>query len=201
MGPHTWKHELLRGGYSPYATWARDTVDALWWLGDVDDWAYSGDRRNLRAHDPETVDIAHVRWATGTAKTAIDLCAADAAVGHDVQPFWGDGPEDFARPPVPEHLHREYGERLSAEVASWLSALLSDPDYEALKAGRDTFTHRMAVRSALIRIRAPEGHQDRTLFAVRVPALEGRADARALIVFARDVATRHVERYCSAASR
>ena len=26
--------------------------------------------------DPMTVDISHVRWATGNAITAIDLCAA-----------------------------------------------------------------------------------------------------------------------------
>jgi hypothetical protein len=202
--PHTWEHRS--GGYSPYATWARDAVDALWWLTDLDDWAYSGERANLGGHDPDLVDIAHVRWATGTAKTAIDFCAADAAVGHEVRKFWrdrpqdlGDGPEDFAFQILPKEL-QEHADRLSCGVARWLSALLDDADYKALKAVRDVLTHRMTVRSALLRTRPAQWHQDRTLFAVQVPAVEGRPDARGLILFARDVATRQVEGYLEAAS-
>lgn len=170
MGPHTWREELRTGGYSPYVTWARDSVDALWWLADVDDWAYSGERRNIGQHDPDTVDIAHVRWATSTAKTAIDLCAADAAVGHKLQDFWGDSPEDFARPPVAESLYKKHRDRLSPDVSSWLSALLADPDYRALKSVRDALAHRITVRSALIRTRPSKAHQDRNALRRSHPA-------------------------------
>jgi hypothetical protein len=201
MGPRPWSPDLIGGGYSPYATWARQSVDALWWLADVDDWAYSGDRRNLGEHDADTIDIAHVRWATGTAKTAIDLCAADLAVGHNIRSFWGDEPEQMAATVGPEHLGKErYRHRLTAKTASWLSVLLNDPDYVALKTVRDHFTHRMTVRAALIRAPAPEDPRDRTNFAVRIPGINQRPDARELVVFSRDVATRYVESYFAAVS-
>jgi hypothetical protein len=62
-------------------------------------------------------------------------------------------------------------------------------------------THRMTVRTALIRTRTPTDHQGRTLFDVEIPSVQGRPDARALILFARDVATQHVVGFCVAANR
>jgi hypothetical protein len=59
----------------------------------------------------------------------------------------------------------------------------------------------MTVRSALLRTQPAQGHRERTLFAVDVPGIVRRPDARALIVFARDVATRQVESYFEATSR
>jgi hypothetical protein len=59
----------------------------------------------------------------------------------------------------------------------------------------------MTIRSALIRTGAPTDHQDRTLFDVQIPPVQGRPDARALILFARDVATQQVEGFCVAANR
>jgi hypothetical protein len=200
MVRHSWARQALAGGYSPYAPWARQSVDALWWLAEVDDWAFSANRENIGEHDPDTIDIAHARWATGTAKTAIDLCVADAAVGNNVIGFWGDALDEFAHPPVAKTLHDKHKAKLPPEVALWLSELLADPAYGDLEAARHAFTHRMTGRTATIRTRQPEGHQDRESFAVRIRSIHGRPDARALVLFSRDVATRHVETYCAAAS-
>ena len=63
----------------PYFGWAVDAVESLRWLADVDDWAFRGGRENLGKRDPRVIDVAHVRWATTTAITALDLCAVELA--------------------------------------------------------------------------------------------------------------------------
>src|SRR5690349_12740359 len=51
--------------------WAVFSADSLHYLADVDA------RPEIEGdHDPDTADIAHARWATGTCITALDLCAA-----------------------------------------------------------------------------------------------------------------------------
>jgi hypothetical protein len=57
----------------PYYGWALDAVEGLRWLVHVDDWAFDGARENLGGRDPRVIDVAHVRWATTTAATAVDL--------------------------------------------------------------------------------------------------------------------------------
>ena len=51
----------------------------LRWLAHIDDWAFEGARENLGNRDPDVIDVTHVRWATTTAVTAIDLCAFELA--------------------------------------------------------------------------------------------------------------------------
>ncbi len=63
----------------PYYGWAVDAVKSLHWLKEIDGCAFEADT-NLRGHDPKVVDVAHVRWATSTATTAVDLCVAEIAV-------------------------------------------------------------------------------------------------------------------------
>src|SRR6478609_8009199 len=61
-----------------WAVWAAESSD---YLGQLDDAAFtSGD--SAWPVNPRTglVDMSHVRWATGNAITAIDLCAA--TIGH-----------------------------------------------------------------------------------------------------------------------
>lgn len=59
----------------PLFVWATWTAEGLFYLDDVD--AVQINYPNLvHGHNPDIVDIAHVRWATGTAITSLDLCAA-----------------------------------------------------------------------------------------------------------------------------
>src|SRR6266516_5111759 len=55
--------------------WATSAVDGLAYLDDLDAVLDEGDRF-ATGHDALVVDVAHARWAAGTAMTALDLCAA-----------------------------------------------------------------------------------------------------------------------------
>src|SRR6266481_6554674 len=71
--------------------WAAWCIDCLYYLDDVD-YAYDSSHRAVGGHQPQVVDIAHARWATGTCITALDLCAA--ALGRT---FCGhNGPYELA---------------------------------------------------------------------------------------------------------
>src|SRR5687767_8239887 len=61
------------GALLTWAMWAAEDVE---YLDKVDQRAFGGPRRILYGHHPDVVDLAHVRWAAGSAVTAIDLCAA-----------------------------------------------------------------------------------------------------------------------------
>ena len=62
--------------FGPPAMWAVWAVESLHYLYDLDGQAQRNYPLPVGGHHPDTVDIAHVRWATGTAITAIDLCGA-----------------------------------------------------------------------------------------------------------------------------
>ena len=60
------------------------------WLVHVDDWAFKGAHENLHGRDPRVIDVAHVRWATTTAVTAVDLSVAEIAARYCGEPFWSE---------------------------------------------------------------------------------------------------------------
>jgi hypothetical protein len=60
---------------SPLSIWAVWSVESLHDLDDLD--ASQADYpKAIGTHHADIVDMAHVRWAAGTATTALDLCAA-----------------------------------------------------------------------------------------------------------------------------
>jgi hypothetical protein len=74
----------------PYFGWAVEAVEGLHWLADIDEWAVVNPRERLSRRDPRVIDVAHVRWPTTTAVTAIDLCVAEVAVRYCGEPFWSE---------------------------------------------------------------------------------------------------------------
>lgn len=56
------------------ASWAVWTVDSLCYLDELDGLPNGSVPR--AGYDQAVVDVAHARWATSTATTALDLCAA-----------------------------------------------------------------------------------------------------------------------------
>ncbi|MCX5743063.1 MAG: hypothetical protein NT062_11280 [Proteobacteria bacterium] len=125
-----------------HAVW---TVDALHYLADVDC------PIDARGHDLQVVDIAHVRWATGTAVTALDLCAAVLArvfLGHatkheyDLRDF--EPPPLVIPPAVPSKNARERSQdraSLPADAVTWVDAVIGDKDYKPVMATRNPMTH------------------------------------------------------------
>ena len=166
----------------PYYGWALDAVQGLRWLVDLDDWAFDGE--NLGGRDPRVIDVAHVRWATTTAVTAVDLCAAEIAVRYCGESFWSD------RMPGLEDVRDRLTGRAPEAATAWLDNVEKDRDYQLLRRGaRDPLTHRFLVRSALI-------GPGRTLFELdRDAPVEDRPDAREVILLALNVADRHVREF------
>ena len=165
----------------PSYDWALDAVEGLRWLVHVDDWAFDGAGENLGGRDEGPIDVAHVRWATTTAVTAIDLCVAEIAVRFCREPFWSE------RMPSLEEVQTRLKGQGQPAAAAWLDRVANDPKYKLLRrSARDPLTHRFLVRTALI-------GPGRTPFELdpAIPA-EDRPDAREVILLALDVAERHV---------
>lgn len=168
----------------PYYGWAAEAVEGLHWLTDVDEWAFANPRHSLGSRDPRVIDVAHVRWATTTAVTAIDLCVAEVAVRYCGEPFWSE-----RMPPLAEVRRRLPGNGPPA-ARDWLDSVESDNEYRLLRRGaRDPLAHRFLVRTALIGSGRTPFELDR-----QVPA-ENRPDAREVILLSLRVAARHVDEF------
>jgi hypothetical protein len=165
----------------PYYGWAVDAVESLRWLLRVDNWAFhESDCAGLGAQTARIIDVAHVRWATMTAVTAIDLCAAELAVRYYKTPFWSDKMPSFEQVRKKQAL-------LPPKAGAWLDDVANDPAYKLLRRGaRDPLTHRFLVRSALIGPGRTPFETDRTAS----PA--DRLTAPEVIRFALDFADRHI---------
>jgi hypothetical protein len=147
-------------------------VEALDYLDDIDDEFVRTSR--TRGFHPHTIDLAHVRWAAGTAVTAIDLCAA--ALGN-----WYCG--------VPGDNHaldladvRSQRNKLPPSATAWVERVWTDPEYETLRKVRNPFTHRRLPRHLTV--------GGRTAFPISPSKTVG---SRELVLLARDVARRHVQ--------
>jgi hypothetical protein len=168
----------------PYYGWALDAVEGLRWLVDLDDWAFAGAGENRGERNPRVIDVAHVRWATTTAVTAVDLCVAEIAVRYCGEPFWSE------RMPGLADVRQRLTGQGSPVALAWLDHVKNDPDYRSLRRGaRDPLAHRFLVRTALI-------GPGRTLFELDCAALpEDRPNAREVILLALDVADRHIRAF------
>jgi len=193
--PHSWSYGGALDAGHGLIGWAQLAVDGLYWLVDVDDCALEGDRSHLAGHSDVAVDMAHARWATMTAKSAVDLCAADLGVRYDDDiDLWSD------RLPTIERLHSKHLATLPEPARGWVARVLADPDYEIVKGARDPFAHRFHVRVASLRTAPAVGHDDRSQFTLRSRA-GGTCDARVLVSRSREFATRHVEDFITRSLR
>jgi hypothetical protein len=174
-----------------YYEWAREAVEGLQWLVHVDDEAFGGDRAPLAGFSADAIDAAHIRWAAGTAITAIDLCATALAARHEDHKL-------FDRKALA--LDRDYKRLLALPLTpdeqAWLEAVKNDPDYEIVRRARHPLTHGLLVRTAYIRMRPPTGHAERSAFElVRGQPVTDRPHARDLILNAYSLADRHVRAF------
>lgn len=196
MPPYAWSYGGALDAGHGLLGWAQLAVDGLYWLVDVDDHAFEGNRRNLKGHNDVAIDMAHARWATVTAKTAVDLCAAELGVRYADKDFWGHrllAVEDLKE-------SKKLSSTLPKLARQWVSRVLDDSDYEIVKAARDPFTHRFHVRVASLRTFPAHGHEDRSQFTLRNLAGE-TYDTRTIVLVARDFATRHVEDFITSSLR
>ena len=114
------------------------------------------------------VDISHVRWATGNAITAIDLCAA--TIGRlfcDPQGKRELSLRDFdltlQRKPKDQAAVEDRLASLPPDFRRWIEDTLADPHYIDLQPARNPFTHAWLRRHLFAGM---GGHADRTQFEV-----------------------------------
>jgi hypothetical protein len=174
----------------PYYGWAIDALQSLSWLASVDAGAFSGGQ-GPTGWDPRIIDVAHARWATSTAITAIDLCVAETAVKLCGVDFWSK------RLPDAKEVMRQLralskicpSDAISSAI-EWVEKLQSDNGHQALRRyARNPLTHSFVVRSAMI-------GGGRTPFEVdpAEPA-ESRPDPPALIARSTKLAEKHIAEF------
>jgi len=162
------------------ASWAVWTVDSLHYLDDLDQ-----SRSNSaagRRYNPSTVDVAHARWATSTAKTAIDLCAAALGRSYcELEPSRELDVGSFFR-------RRKLQEALPTGAKDWLHGTQADTRFDLVKGARDALVHARIRRHFTLNVGGPPKRMDLEVGGKR-------HDVRTVIEAARDLATERVEAF------
>lgn len=115
-----------------HAMWS---VQGLYFLAEADDAYFTGG--HLRSEtSPDVVDLAHARWATGSAMTALDLVAA--AIGERHMPSLGGRLYDLGE------FGRGKPKPNCQGCARWLATAASRSGW--LKTVRDDMIHRAPAR-------------------------------------------------------
>ena len=118
--------------------WATFVVEELYYLDNLDsDW--NNDLNPTSSHHPDVIDMAHGRWATGSAITALDLCAAALGrqycnrTGHyelDLRGFDRRTKQTLARRGT-----------IPASALAWVDGVLADSRYQTVFNARNPLTH------------------------------------------------------------
>jgi hypothetical protein len=179
------------GSLLVWAVWA---ADGLHRLLDLDDRAFGVWPRELDGYPEAAVDLAHVRWASASAITALDLCAAtlgrrrcaprqDEYSLRDFDPRRGD-----------RKVARSLLAQLESAESAWVKAATRDKDYATVLDTRNPMMHGRVRRVVYGSTRRQLGpHEIRTGF----PVGPGGAivDSRPLIELCATVATGLLEAF------
>jgi len=173
-----------------WATWA---VEGLYYLDDLDATIQAGYPNSVSSHHPDVVDIAHVRWATGTAITAIDLCAA--VLGR-LYCGWTNSKEMDLRdfdPLIKNNSKRiaKVRSALPPSALAWVDNVLADAHYQNFQGARNQFTHAWLNRD--LQCGSVSGHASRTAFKI-TPTNIG-IGARDLVYQSKEFSGQHVKAF------
>jgi hypothetical protein len=151
----------------------------------------------LTSSASQGLDLIHVRWATATAITALDLCAA--ALGHLHEPA-GEAARRQRRGQRRDLSLRHFNQRrlrwLPEAAQAWVREVAADPRYVMVLHTRHPFTHSRVAR------KMQEHGLPRTVrdsFEIKIGNKTTTVGARDLIEQATDLATAHVERFLTEA--
>lgn len=192
------RHPAAAGVATAPIAWATWTVESLHYLYDLDDIVQQRYPAKVSGHDADIVDIAHVRWATGTAISAVDLCAAalgdlfcGTAQGHRKLDL-----RSFASTSTSQQVIRRRNS-LPAAARTWVDAIEQDQHYSDIHDARNPLTHSWLARS--LSPGAAPGHKDRTGFQIR--QTEKHVNARELVELSRQLATDQVTAFLDVIDR
>jgi len=194
--------------------WATSAVDGLAYLDDLDA-ALDGSARMATGHDALVVDLAHARWAAGTAMTALDLCAA--AIGllylrarkryYDMGDVLAALDKEARVAAASTSGSRRPSWPPRQGVRPWIVDLTCDPDaalsvdndFALLRAVRNPLTHRTMARHIGMTIGGGSQRADRTMLTV-----DGQPDpvsVHVVVDTAKGLAARHVGRFVAEVAR
>ena len=167
-------------------------VNSLYYLDDLDA-NYDASRNAVGGHPHDVIDVAHLRWATGTCITALDLCVAvlgRAFSGHrgphelHIAAF---DPQSCSRDRINLQRCERRRSRLPANALNWIDAVLSDSDYIRVRTVRHSLTHARLPRHW----KFPLVEEIPNRLEIKI-ADGQQLGARAIVSLARDVATKYV---------
>ena len=134
-----------RGPVGALIIWAVWGVESLHYLDDLDH-EHHGSTLNNSPHHPNVKDIAHVRWATVTAISSLDLCAA--SLGREYC-AWNKTRELDLRnfdQTSNSKTKSKRREMLPTSALSWIDGVLSDSRYIEVHGARNPLTHSRLTR-------------------------------------------------------
>jgi hypothetical protein len=181
---------------SRFPIWALWTVESLDYLAMLDDETMGPPARSPYGYGPDVVEIAHTRWAAGSAVTALDLCAAMLAVRHGSRPVDSHSASlgDF----VPKHQRNMDAKKRAQDLRdavphaarAWISAVWGDPEYQTVRRARNPLTHSSLPRL----VRGSMGGAQTPERSTLLPVGPNKAwlSSGELVRKARDIAVQHV---------
>lgn len=113
--------------------WAVWAVDSLYYLEELIGIPLNG----LGGHNPDVQDIALIRWATGTAISALDLCAAVLARENNLK----KGKNEFDMGNIGKVKNQ-----LPTSIQNWVSSVEADSRYQDILDLRHSLTHARVSR-------------------------------------------------------
>jgi hypothetical protein len=173
-----------RGSIGALVLWAVWGVESLHYLDDLD-YDHHSRLRNNPPHHPDVKDISHIRWATGTSISSLDLCAA--ALGRECC-AWGKIQELDLRDFDPTSTSKKISKRramLPTPALHWIDGVLSDSRYLEVHGARNPPTQSRLIRNFFL-------HQP-TEF--KISATGNAITARDLVILSKDLATDQVKAF------
>jgi hypothetical protein len=171
--------------------WATFVVEELYYLDDLDsDW--NNYLNHAGSHNPDIIDMAHGRWATGSAITALDLCAA--ALGRQYCNWTGRNEfdlRDFDQQTTQTLTRRG---TLPPSALAWVDGVLADPRYQIVLNIRHSLTHSRLPRHLRISL-GGEPKKDRMDFKITINGNQIQIGVRDLVLQSKDLAGQHVDRF------
>jgi hypothetical protein len=175
--------------------WAIWAADGLAYLLELDERTFGSRDLGLSGHNHQSVDLAHVRWASISAITVIDLCAATLGRlrcpprgnEYSMPMFDSRAARGENRPLVEERLAL-----LTDRERGWAEDVSADEQYRTVRRARNPMTHARLVQTHYGGNVPPKPHSYRAGF----PVGPGReiVDSRPLIELCAAVANRHLDR-------
>jgi hypothetical protein len=173
-----------RGDMGALVLWAVWGVESLHFLDDLDH-EHHNKLRNNPPHHPDVKDISHIRWATGTSISSLDLCAA--ALGKEWCASKGTRELDLrAFDPTGKFQQTpKHRASLPSPALRWVDGVLSDGRYLDVHDARNHLTHSRLIRNFFL-------HRP-TEF--KISATGKAVTARDLVILSKDLATDQVNAF------